>query len=225
MPNHTLERRTAGLQVGTRKVQRRNRTRTPRLRLRHVRARHLANRKPVLRRLQVARQHRHVVLAQRQNRLVAHHVHVGRHRLQQHRALRRAQGLPARTHRRLSRRHRVLGPETPEDRLHRPDLVAARVALRLGTADPARRAHRLQFVAGVGRTRDRRPVARQRARHLLVRRPLDRAGRIKPRVELVGGVQRLLQRLRTRIPRPQTRQGQNQDARTNTPKQPAVARA
>ena len=203
MPNHTLERRPARLQVGPRQIQRRHRAGTPRLRLRHVRARHLAHRKPVLRRLQVARQNRHVVLAQRQDRLVAHHVHVGRHALQQHGRLRRAQRLPARAHRRLRRRHRVLGPEAPEDRLHRPDLIAARVALR-GRVDarpPSPR--RLLLVAGVGRPRDRRPVARQRARHLLVGGPLDGARRIQPRIELVGRSQRLVQSLSPRRTRPQ----------------------
>ena len=74
MADHPLEGGAAGLQVGARQIQRRHRGGAPRLRLRHVRARHLAHVEAVLRGAQIARQHRDVVLAQAHDRRVAHHV-------------------------------------------------------------------------------------------------------------------------------------------------------
>ena len=195
MADHALEGGAAGLQVGARQIERRHRGGAARLRLRHVGARHLADVEAVLGGPQIARQHRDVVLAQAHDGLVAHHVHVGRHRLQQHAAARRCAASRARRARSPRPRHRVDDAEAAEQRLHQAHLVAARIAVAVAQR---RRPGGGLLVGGVGRAGDHGAVARQRARHLLVGGPQRRPRRVQPRVGPVGRRKRLSQRLRLR---------------------------
>ncbi len=202
MADHLLEGATARAQVGARRIETGDGVGTPRLRLRHVRARHLADGEAVLARLQLAREHVDVVLVEANELLVAHDVHVGRRRLQKHLALDIAQNLLLLAHGGLGAVHRVVGAKPGEDRLYQVHTVAA----RLGHAvEGGARTLVVALESDAGVARDRRPVARLRTRDLLVGAALEGALRIEPRVVPVGGRQRFQQRLCRRM-----RSGQEQ---------------
>ena len=192
MTDDLLVGAAAGAQVGARRIEARDGVGAAGFGLRHVGARHLADGEAVLRRLQFARQHVDVVLVEPNELLVAHHVHVGGDRLQQHAALDVAQHLALGAHVGFRAVHRVVGAKAAEDRLHGVDAVAA----RLGDAvEQLRRPLVGALDADVGVAGDGRPVARHGARHVLVGRPLERPLRIKARVVAVGRRQRVVQAL------------------------------
>ena len=215
MADHALEGGAAGLQVGAGEIERRHGGGAAGLRLRHVGARHLADVEAVLGGLQIARQHGDVVLAQANDGLVAHHVDVGGHGLEQHAAFRGAQRLAPRPHGGLGLAHGVDHAKALEERLLQVDRVAARIALVLAGRG---RPRGLQLVAGVGVADHHRAEARHGARHLLIGRTQRGARRVEPRVELVGGGQSLRQRLGACADRqqctPQTRKARPVQGRT-----------
>ena len=127
MADDELIAAAAGAQVGARGVETGNGVGATGLGLRHVGARHLADGEAVLRGLQFARQHVDVVLVEAHQLLVAHHVHIGRYRLQQHAALHVAQHLALGPHVGFRGVHRVVGAKPAEDRLHGVDAVATRL--------------------------------------------------------------------------------------------------
>ena len=184
MADHALEEGAAGLEVGPGQIEGRHGGGAARLRLRDIGARHLADVEAVLRRPQIAGEHRHVVLAQAHDRRVAHDVAVGGDGIQQHQRFGRAQGLPAGARRRFRGIDGIYRPETAKQRLHRTYRIAARVGFGVGVKFPP--VGDLLLVAGVGRAVDRGPVAGECAGHLLIGGALRCACRIEPRVELVG---------------------------------------
>ena len=127
MADDELEAAAARAQVGAGGVEAGDGICAPGFGLRHVRARHLTDGKAVLRGFQFARQHVDVVLVQADELLVAHHVHVGGHGLQQHAALHVAQHLALSAHVGFRGVDRVVGTKPTEDGLHRLDAVAARL--------------------------------------------------------------------------------------------------
>ncbi len=127
MTDDELVSAAAGAQIGARRVEAGNGIGAAGFRLRDVRARNLADGEAVLRRLQLARQHVDVVLVETDELLVAHHVHVGGHGLQQHAALHVAQHLALGADVGFRLVHRVVGTKPTEDRLHGVDAKAARL--------------------------------------------------------------------------------------------------
>ncbi len=180
----------AGLQVGAGKVERRYGSGAAGLRLRHVGARHLADVEAVLGGLEIARQHGDVVLAQANDGLVAHHVDVGGHGIEQHDAFRGPQRFPLRPDGGLGLAHGVDHAKALEERLLHVDRIAARVVLVLAGRG---RPRGLQLVAGIGVADHHRAEARHGARHFLIGRTQRGPGRVELRVELVGGGQSLRQ--------------------------------
>ena len=114
MADDLLVAAAAGAQVGARRIEAGDGVGAAGFGLRHVGARHLADREAVLRRLQLARQHVDVVLVEPHQLLVAHHVHVGGDRLQQHAALHVAQHLALGADVGLRGVHRVVGAKPAE---------------------------------------------------------------------------------------------------------------
>ena len=182
----------AGPQVGARGVEAGHGIGAASFGLRHVGARHLADGETVLRRLQLARQHVDVVLVEADELLVAHHVHVGGHGLQQHAALHIAQHLALGADVGFRLVHRVVGTKPAEDRLHGVDAIAARLG------HPVENRGRTLVVAldaDVGIAGDGRPVAGHGARHVFVAGALKGALRIKARIVAVGCRKRILEAL------------------------------
>ena len=210
---------TAGLQVGTGKVERRYGSGAASLRLRHVGARHLADVEAVLGGLEVARQHGDVVLAQANDGLIAHHVDVGRHGIEQHDALRGPQRFPLRPDGGLGLAHGVDHAKALEERLLHVDRVAARIVLVLAGRG---RPRGLQLVAGIGVADHDRAEARHGARHFLIGRTQRSPGRVELRVELVGGGQSLRQgfgacAIANNAPRKRAKRGQYKATRPKAP--------
>ncbi len=193
MADDLLEAAAAGAQVGAGRIEAGHRVGAPRFRLGDVGARHLADREAVLRGLQLARQHVDVVLVEADELLVAHHVHVGGDRLQQHLALDVAQVLALGAHGRFGVVDGVIGAKPAEDRLDALDGVAA----RLGHAVEERgRTLVVALPADVGFAGDGRAVSRHGARDLLVGAAGKGALGVEARVITVGRRQRLEQALR-----------------------------
>ena len=199
MADHSLIGGAAGLQVGFRKIKGRNGGRSSGLGLRDVRARHLANIEAILGGPQITRQHRHVVLAQTHDRLIAYHIQIGRDGLQQNRLLDRAQRLAARPDGCLGFSHRVHHAEASEERLHYIDRVAARIGVAVNESRGPRGG---MLKARVCIARDGWTIAGDRARDLFIRRTQCGARCIQPGIDLVCGRQCLVEGLGSSSHRP-----------------------
>ena len=165
----------------------------PRFRLRHVGARHLADRETVLGLPQLLLQHLDVAALQGEDRRVANEVHVGGRGRKQHGLLGEPQRLARRRHLLLGLPGAGRGAEAVQQRLG----VGRAVALDGVVADGPRIGGRAgggghsrgrvdKRLAGRGRQADARPVAGQRLRHGLVGGADRRALRVKLRIVLVG---------------------------------------
>ena len=132
MADHALVSGAAGLQVGFRKIKGRDGGSPTGLRLRHIRACHLADVEAILGGAQITREYGHVVLAQTHDRLIAHDIHVGGHGLEQDRLLDRAQRLAPGPDGGLGLSNGVHHAEAAKERLDQLDRVAARIGAAIG---------------------------------------------------------------------------------------------
>ena len=166
----------------------------PRLGLRHVGRRHVADAQAGARGVERLPQERRIEALRLDQRLVAQHAHVGGGAVEQHALLDRAQRLAARPHLRLGLAHRARGLEAVEQRLVDRDAGGPRLEQRRLRARIRQQvAHRDQSRAQAHR--HLRTIARQRLRHVLVGAAQLGALGIELRIVLIGAHQRLGQAL------------------------------
>ncbi len=169
----------------------------PRVALRHVGAGERAGIELRLRRVGLFLQDLHIVLAQAQNRAVAHDVHIGGRGAQQHRLLRR-QELGARgAHQRLGAADLGDGAATAQDRLGHGQSALER--MRRDVREVAEARHHLReevvLLIGIGAAgRDRRAPAAIGDGDAFIGGAQGSFLRQKLRVGLIGDGQRLVQR-------------------------------
>ncbi|GJE05395.1 hypothetical protein AOPFMNJM_0695 [Methylobacterium jeotgali] len=164
-----------------------------RLRLRHVRARHLADAEALAGLAELLLQHLDVVAAQLQRGGVGQHGHVGLDRAVEHGHLGRAQTLALAVDGGFRLPRSVVGLEAVEQGLVDGDASAAR---QRRLVDSGAREHAVELLhAEIGVDRDPRPVAGLGDRDVLVGGAKPRAAGVELGVRRVGADQGAVERL------------------------------